>query len=353
MFFRRTYIVPQLRFNDASGYVTDFTLFAGKLSIRFSTIASEDPASCGGTHVSRAEVTLVVREPKLHIREMLERSKHNSLPSGEGLFAAYAAAKSGAPWDQQVAIMMESMPEEFRDYDSGIRQRMDNGIERFVSLLRWRWAQWGPAKAFTAATPVQWSVDTSVWHYMPFIPRTSLKAEVTLAFDADRQTQIVGLFDDQGLSEPVYRELLREANQLEDSSARSSLILAVAAAEIAAKVLIQEVAPNFYPVDLSSEAGPPATTMYGDIPKLSLVNSIHGKILGIPARLLDELRRAVAARNALAHVGADPLDRESLISKINAIRDLILIVDHYRGFNWTLDQLTQATKDDLAALAVG
>ena len=33
--------------------------------------------------------------------------------------------------------------------------------------------------------------------------------------------------------------------------------------------------------------------------------------------------------------------------------DLILIVDRYRGFSWALDQLTQATKDDLAALAVG
>lgn len=352
MFFRRRYIIPQLRFDNSSSFVNDFSLYNGRLSVHFSTIPPDEPASNGSTHTSWADAILTVREPGPLIAKTLERLKSNSLPSGEDILNALIAAKSGIPWDKQTHVMLESMPQQFQDYAHSVEQRMNAGIERFVALLRWRYAQWGPPKAVKSALPLQWSADHASWHYMPFTPRSSLKLDVMVAFDANRQTEIIDLFDDNPqLAEPVYRELLREANQLEDSSRRSSLILAVAAAEIAIKTLIQEVKPDHYGVDLQTEAGPPATTMYSDIPKLPLRIMIAGKVLAVPARLLSELQKAVSARNGLAYVGAEPLDRDSLIAKMNAIRDLILIVDYYRGFAWTLDQLTQETKDNLAAIA--
>src|SRR5580704_2684256 len=353
MVFRRTYIVPQLRFNEGSGYLTDFRLSAGRLSMKFSKLAPEDPLEKGDEHASRGVVMLSVREPQPEILEMLERTRTTSAPEGRALWDAFVAAKSGVPWDQQRFVMLESMPRGFRDYANSVRERIDDGLKRFVSLLRWRYAQWGAPKAIKLARPIEWSSDNATWYYMPFAPQTSLDANVILAFNEDRRTELISLFEDRNLAEPVYRELLREANELQDSSRRSSLILAVAAAEIAIKVLIQETDPGFYGVDLRSDPAPPATTMYSDISRLRLRHTIHGKLLGVPARLLNELKRAIAARNALAHAGAPPLERDSLIAKINAIHDLVLIVDHYRGFAWALDQVTRETKDELAALAAG
>jgi hypothetical protein len=353
MLFRRRFLIPQLRFNDSANFFTAFALNDGRLSLEFSTIPPEEPAAAGSTHSSWADVTLYVREPKSEIAAMLDRVRANSLPEGEQMVNALIASKTGVPWDQQAHVMLESMPPQFLDYARSIERRFGDGVERFVGLLRWRYAQWGPPKAIKSALPLQWSDDNGKsWNYMPFTLHSTLRGDVTLAFDAARRDEIVALFEDgRELFEPVYRELLREANQLEDTSRRSSLILAVAAAEIAIKTLFQDLKSDFYGIDLLREAAPPATTMFADLTKLPLPATIHGQYLPPPSRLLEELQRAISARNGLAHVGAEPLDRDSLIVKMNAIRDLILIVDHYRGFTWTLDQLTQATKDDLAAMA--
>lgn len=185
---------------------------------------------------------------------------------------------------------------------------------------------------------------------MPFVPARSLTIRVSLAYDEARRQAIQGLLDAH-LREPVYRELLREANELVGDNTRSALVLAVAAAEIAIKTIVLELNPEMAGL-LEGKEFPTALEMYRDyLPTLPVRCTINGKVLTPSASILKDFEKAVHARNRLVHWGAPPLDRDSMIHKLNTIRDLVLLVDYYRGFDWAFQQMIADTKADLTLRA--
>jgi hypothetical protein len=348
MYFRRVYVVPELRFRHDIPNNTEFTLNGGKLVIKFTALPVPPDATISPGSI--AEVVLTIRDPKPAVDATFTATQGNRLPASmQEIIDAMVAAKQGLPWQQQAIFIMDAMPQPFQDYSRGGITRMRTGVERFVGLLRWRYSQWGPPKAVTTSQAPQWSHDGVTWYYLPFIPQSSVDADVSLYFDDARRDEIVDLFNNTDLEEPVYRELMREANHLQKTSSRSALILAVAASEIAIKAAILQLQPTFYNIDLRTEQALPATRMYSDLPKLPVKCLVEGVVVAPPQRLLELLEKAVSARNNLLHAGAEPLSQESIVEKLNALRDLVLMVDYYRGFSWAFDQLTDETKAELIA----
>ena len=181
---------------------------------------------------------------------------------------------------------------------------------------------------------------------MPLVPESKAELRMILGFTEERHDELLRYME-LGASEPVYRELYREAVQLVESSPRSALVLCVAAAEIAIKTIGTEFGDKAL---LEDQHASPAIELYRDkMLSLSARNTFEGKVIAPPRRLLESLEKAVSARNNLVHRGAPPLDRDSLIVKMNDMRDLLLFVDYYSGHGWAHGQMLQETKDETAA----
>lgn len=152
-----------------------------------------------------------------------------------------------------------------------------------------------------------------------------------------------GLIQDK---DPLEYELFREAdNNLKDNP-RSSLIMAIAAAETGFKRLASELHPQN---EWLLETGPSPhliTMLKNYLPLLPVVLDINGDIL-IPRHIRRVLDSANDKRNKLAHTGSFQVDEEELREILIAVRDLLYLLDYYRGYEWALSNLSIKTSKSL------
>ena len=342
MLFRRTYWISHLKFRNNADDQLTFSKDRFAITFRpLEVIGGEavDMNACQADLQFEADM-------KPALAAIFAQISHNCLPEEPAIIAAIAAAKRGVPYQQQRSVMMESMPQHFQDYARSLRERMDGSAACLVGLIRWRNALYGPAKSITSKRSLEWSDDSETWYLMPFVLESSLRAEITLSYDKGRHAELQTMYH-AGLEEPIYRELHREAVNLAETTPRGALVLAVAAVEIAIKTTINELDPTSKS-ELENENAPPALTLLRDrLPTLTARNTLCGVVLPPPSRLLTTFQKAVHARNELVHRGTEPLSRDSLIEKMNAIRDILLLLDYYQGQDWAYEQMTAETIAEL------
>jgi hypothetical protein len=171
-----------------------------------------------------------------------------------------------------------------------------------------RLARWRANSPKSGPNPIQWggefswSADGTEWKRIADYLRLEF-THLPVAHWTDEVVEFVRTKVAGELDEPLGHELLREAAANQKHNLRSSLVLAVAAAEIGFKQFASKAFPDTDWI-LQNLPSPPLDKMLQFFPWSKLGVKIYGKVPSIPDPITSELRKAVKLRNEIVHLGA-------------------------------------------------
>jgi hypothetical protein len=212
-------------------------------------------------------------------------------------------------------------------------------ILHILRLARWRSnsRKGGPNPIRSAE--FSWSVDGTAWKSVADNLFLKIRWDIVPSWTDETaefvRTEVLGELD-----EPLGHELLREAAANREKSLRSSLVLAVVAAEVGFKQFASKALPDSEWI-LEKLPSPPLEIMMRAFPWSKLGVQINGKVAGIPDSIQRELKKAVTLRNQIVHTGVSVnLKEESVDSVFTAVRDLLYVLDALRGQIWAANYMS-------------
>jgi hypothetical protein len=149
-----------------------------------------------------------------------------------------------------------------------------------------------------------------------------------------------------GESGPVHHDLFYEAWAQRFDNPLSALVVGVAAAEVGVKNCIAALVPEAAWLAFNVPSPPLLQVLKEYLPSLP-VRHINNEVKMPPAAVLDTLAKGISRRNALAHTGKPSPPPEFTEKVLEAIRDLLWLMDYYSGAAWALHYLRDETKSAL------
>jgi hypothetical protein len=155
---------------------------------------------------------------------------------------------------------------------------------------------------------------------------------------------------EKGVREPFAHRLFREAWAERLSSPRSALIAGVAALEIGIKETIADLVPDAEWLVLNLPSPDVVQILRDGLSKLPTRLKIGETVVAPPKDILDEIKKATKMRNQLAHAGQGKVHRETVHDMLCTIRDVLSLLDYYRGHEWALCHISDATLQKLPGI---
>jgi hypothetical protein len=217
-------------------------------------------------------------------------------------------------------------------------------LKTSIAILKWRYGITdGPINSFSNWSEAV-STDGTAWRGI-----STLRGGKISFLHPPRKIDASALYEpcrlhNEGAEPPLAWQLLIEARNQRTTHPRSALVIGVAAAEIALKQLIGELAPDARWL-AENVPTPPIHKIARDyIPSLKVKARLKGKSLRPPRKLLKRLTDAVELRNRIVHAGAAPPELENLKEILDAMEDLVWICGLYTGHTWAWDHVSHDTK---------
>jgi hypothetical protein len=229
-----------------------------------------------------------------------------------------------------------------------IHHEMYKYVLRTMRLIRWRTNSRGRPNPIRSALfdGLKWSLDGTEWK--PVADYISFKVSVSANPRwTSQEEQFVVAQTSGELDEPLGHELLREAWSNRSENPRSSIVLAVAAAEVGFK----QFAANAFPDSawiLENVPSPPLVKMLAELfpwDKLKLEN--NGRDARPPDSVITLLKKAVFLRDGIVHRGVKTLSSDTVDSVLTAVRDLLYFLDTLQGQVWALSHLSAVARQSL------
>lgn len=210
---------------------------------------------------------------------------------------------------------------------------------RMIRLIRWRASTEGKPHPIRSALGFKWSFDRSNWKTVADSISLTISVRVHSQW-TDEGDQFLLAETAGELDEPLGHELLREAWANRAENPRSSIVLAVAAAEVGFKQFASNVFPDSAWI-LESVQSPPLVKMLKDLFPWSRLNArINGQNVTPPDSVTTTLEKAVKLRNDIVHGRASNVNRKTVTSVWVAVRDLLYFLDFAQGHEWALYHLS-------------
>jgi hypothetical protein len=129
---------------------------------------------------------------------------------------------------------------------------------------------------------------------------------------------------------------------------RSSIVLAVAAAEVGFKQFAVKAVPETEWI-LENLQSPPLITMLKKFLWSKLVLPPKNTVPAVPKSIIKELESAVSVRNKIVHKGVKELKGTSVESVIAAVRDLLYFLDALEGRDqsWPISHMSHEPRKEL------
>ncbi|MET0637833.1 MAG: hypothetical protein ABWZ25_17515 [Chitinophagaceae bacterium] len=185
--------------------------------------------------------------------------------------------------------------------------------ERLYRLIRWK-HRLGERKETQLNLTMEWCLDKKSWGN--FVSCSSAEnLRVSSTHRRPLESSIEKLFDDQQ-DEPVFLDMLRQANSIRSGNLEPSFVIAVAAMEVGVKFLIQNRQPatKWLVEELPS---PPIIRLVQEyLPKIvkEFVVKEEDKAM---------IKNIVEARNKIVHRGGSVNERKTLYKWLNYINDFL------------------------------
>jgi hypothetical protein len=229
---------------------------------------------------------------------------------------------------------LEYYPDPFVSFVDTVSKKLSSVGRALVSVLRWRYAQEGPPSPIGNRGLFYSDNNGNSWH---LLPRRYSICVVTpphsvLQLHKIDHDEILGFLESNS-QEPVGHELLREAKELQHSSPRSAVLIAVSAVEVAAKsVIAGKVSDAAWLVE-TMQAPPVVDILIDYFPRL-----FPGKKQFYePTKkrgIIKTIHDAVYIRNQMVHKGYPPPREEKVAEIIAAVQELLWVCDYYAGHGW-------------------
>ena len=283
-------------------------------------------------------------EPNPKVAAFFEKIvKNEILPEGKRIQVEYTTPKG-----TRVHIPpFTDLPEYFQSFAKGTSDELKSLALRTIEVFRWRANELGPHNPISSRG-FTWSTDREFWHPMP--AEHSVRAESKSATEPSVtiKTDVHQIVDSDG-NAPLHHDLFREAWQQRFHNPRSSIIVGMAAAEIAVKRCVSNLVPNAEWLATNLPTPPLARMLSEYLPQLPAKCDFDGEVLAPPKPVLDDLKKGVTIRNQLTHAGASNPSGESVQSILQSVHDLLWIVDYYSGYEWALEFLRPETLEAIRA----
>jgi hypothetical protein len=210
---------------------------------------------------------------------------------------------------------------------------------RALRLARWRANAPGRPDPVWFVLEFSWSLDGTEWK--PVADNLRLKIEFSgLPRWTNETAEFVRTEALGELDEPLGHELLREAAvNRKNNNLRSSLVLAVVAAEVGFKQFASKAFPDTNWI-LENLPSPPLVKMLKFFPWPKLGLAINGRVPSVPDSIESELETAVNLRNQIVHAGAVKLKAETVDAALTSVRDLLYFLDALGGQNWAANYVS-------------
>src|ERR1700693_5837240 len=290
------------------------------------------------------EAQIIVSDPARQIDVLISKrpgdETHPPLEPNQGVATATCQRQLAARHhDEAVSSGKLSVKRE----DVGeVQHELLEIILHTLRLARWRANLRGSPDQVQFAHEFSWSLDGKEWKPIADNLRIQMLFGHSPRWTNEAaefvRTEVLGELD-----EPLRHEMLREAAANPSNNPRSSLILAVAAAEVGFKQFSSKVFPDTGWI-LEELQSPPLVKMLECFPWHKLGVTIYGKVPSIPVPIVNELKKAVTLRNQIVHAGGPKgtgkLKGETVDSVVTAVRDLLYFLDALRGEKWAANHVS-------------
>ena len=213
---------------------------------------------------------------------------------------------------------------------------------RFIRSLRWRF-NLGLAARDITDEGLWWFTADEKAHRPAVVNQIELpKPWAAEAILTDEDLQFAESHDGGFVGEPLARELLFEAVDLQFSNPRAALVLAVTAAEVGVKSFVAGHGEAVGWFVTEAEA-PPVTRLIRDLlPLLTERRTKDGRV--VPLALRQQLQTAIEQRNAIVHRGDVSPGAIELNDSIRAVNDFLFLLDWLSGHEWAFDHMADGTR---------
>jgi len=225
-------------------------------------------------------------------------------------------------------------PEPFISFVDTVVAKLSTAGRSLVSILRWRYAQEGPPSPIGNRGLFCSNDNGVIWHPVPgrYSIRSVTPPHSVLDPHMIDSKEIIEFLESYS-QEPVGHELLREAKELQHTSPRSAVLIAVSAIEVAVNsVIVEKVSDAAWLVD-SMQSPPVVDMLINYFPHLFAGEKQFyepTKKKGVIKTIFD----AVTIRNQMAHKGAAPPKEEKVSEILAAAQEVLWVCDYYAGHKW-------------------
>ena len=230
---------------------------------------------------------------------------------------------------------------------SSIAKNASSNIDRLTRLIRWKGQMRGRAKPVMLTEGMSWSADGTSWK--------KIKSEISLAIRFGLPSGIwqcghanwAATEAPSTLTEPLAHEILREVRDDPERSPRSSVMVAVSAAECA----MQQLVESKFGEDGIRGNPSLSTLLHGYVPKLDGVLRVEGKPIDFPRYVIERIERSKDLRDKLVHRRAPSPSADEVRGVIEAVNDFLYMLDVYAGHYWAMGHLSHETQKAIRVAA--
>ncbi len=237
-------------------------------------------------------------------------------------------------------VHIKYFPQPFQTFALNVRSELHDIIKRTVDIFMWRCGIPNNHNPLFNGG-MSFSLDGKKWDIMPPGMKVHFKLE-SISPPPKLISLTLKKLINSSHSQPLGHQLLREAQFLQDTNPRISIVVAISALEIAVKECIAKLNPSskWLVENLPSPGIRKLINEY--IPKL-LPKTDIGKAFPLPKSLDDTIRKGVYIRNQVVHLGQQAPKRESIDKILSAVQDVIWLLDVCSGHDWALEYVTKNT----------
>lgn len=234
-------------------------------------------------------------------------------------------------------IHLDYFPQPFKDFLRNVRNELHGIIKRTVEIYMWRCGVPGDHNPLFNGG-MSFSLDGKKWHMVP----PGIKIHVS-AFSIPPIPRNVSIIIKKLIKtehdQPIGHQMFREAQSLQSTNPRLSIVAAISALEVAVKECISKLNSDSSWL-VENLPSPDVRKLINEyIPTLIHTTNSQG-VFPLPESLDKMIKKGVTTRNNIVHLGRQAPSMESTDAILSAVQDVIWILDYCCGHSWAFNYIS-------------
>jgi hypothetical protein len=280
-------------------------------------------------------------EPSERASEIFEALWEGKIPLGIDLSDVPEEIRSSwrPGYFEDYEISLSRLPASAQDFVRRSIRMLVESIQHVLATACWRAGETCSLQLHRHGR-MRWSLDGSTWR---MAPANFVVWDERPAILHDALCDEIEALLRQNLREPLGQELFREAWEQKYINPRSSLAIGISALEAGIKELIADLIPGAAWLVRNAPTPPVYDILKDYLPTLQVRETVNSQVL-VPPELLETVRKWVRRRNSMVHGNPEKVEPDDLKELLLVVRDILWLLDYYRGSKWAIDYLRPQTR---------